>query len=225
MSPTNLCHALVLAPQRKSTARHWYQSLWAMERLMVSTDHPSRSNGTNASFMSAEPMWDSSVSSDLEAQELTQSWSFNICVQSGDEASFQGSASVGMYWRYRLASLDAPWPLCLELQLGYPHLPPLFWWRPEQLIFVPWNAEKFLTCLSMTSHHFLSATATTSACKSMQGKVRPSGLKVFKGMLLPWSKIVSVLTSGALLPSSPFTWSGFGVGGPERGDRCSYHLK
>lgn len=95
-----------------------------------------------------------------------------------------------------------------------------------RLTFIPWNAEIFLTCLPMTPLHFLSAAATISAYKSMQGKACPSGLKVFKEMLLPCSKIVSL--SWPLQHSCPpalLLAQVFEVGGAERGDECSYHLK
>lgn len=126
---------------------------------------------------------ETAVSSDMEAQELTQSWSFNICVQFGHKASWvflHRSASVGMQWR--LGSLDVPWPLWLEFQLGSSHH---FSSGGQSGLFLSFGTS----CPFMTSLHF-TPTAITSACKSMQSKACPSGVKVFKGMLLLWSKVV-----------------------------------
>lgn len=60
----------------------------------------------------------------------------------------------GTVWQAQMCCLH--WP---ELQL-YTHLPTFFLWRPGGVIFVPRNAERFITCQSMTPFHFQLATST-----------------------------------------------------------------
>lgn len=138
--------------------------------------------------------------SGLEAYELNKSWSLNIHVPPGYEASFHWSANMGMSWRNCLTSVYVPYLCWPELQLGYSHLPLLLLWKPEGVIFVPWNAKRFHTCLSMNPLRFCPATVTSAAeaCKVNQAPVVYFCIKVFKGMLLPRSKILLIF-----LPSQP----------------------
>lgn len=60
-------------------------------QLKVSADRPS---GITVSCQLS--LYEMTLS-DLEAYELNKSWSLNIHVQPGHEASFHGSANMGMF--------------------------------------------------------------------------------------------------------------------------------
>lgn len=175
-----------------------------MMQLKVSADRPS---GITVSCQLS--LYEMTLSG-LEAYELNKSWSLNIHVQPGHEASFHGSANMGMFWGDCLASVDVPYLCWPELQLGYSHLPLLLLWRPEGAIFVLWNVDRVCICLSMTPLHFWPATVTSAAeaHKVKQAPMVYFRIKVFKGMMLPSSKIL--LISWPSQPFSLFTCSGFG---------------
>lgn len=144
----------------------------------------------------------------VSAQVWNQSWSLNVHVQSGDEVSFHGSASVVMSWWYSLASPDV---LSLLAWASALHSPPNIF-LVEGVIFVPWNAERFITCQSMTPFHFQLATSTAPPRWTVQGKASPSE------MLLSRSKIV--LMSWPPQSSCPSTCSGLRDKGPGKGAEC-----